>query len=297
MPAMLRRLEENRAFRRMRKRLRRYGRRDRFFRRARAFVPYLGVETRSGVYFVSTRDKNVGRGLVVKGRRKEQTRLGRSLERLGEAGLDRRRGLLLDVGANIGTTAIGAALEHGFERVLAFEPEHDNFLLLRANIAANGLDDRIQAFELALSHDEGDAILDLSPRNAGRHRLVPEGAGRGGKTVRVRTARLDDVLEANGLGADDVDLLWMDVEGHEPHVLTGAPTLLARSVPTVLELSPRDLERTDGLERLVEQVQAAFTHVSDLRHDHTEPLPAGQLERLIDRYAGSSTDVLVYRRA
>jgi hypothetical protein len=38
-------------------------------------------------------------------------------------------------------------------------------------------------------------------------------------------------------------LLWMDVQGHECHVIDGAPALLSRGTPTVMELWPYGMQR------------------------------------------------------
>jgi FkbM family methyltransferase len=280
-------------YKRLRKRVNRHRRRHRFFYDARAFTPCLGAEAGSATYIVSTADKNIGRALVVRGRRKEHRHLALSLALVADAGLDTRRNLFLDVGANIGTTAIAAMADHGFRRVLAFEPAPDNFRLLRANAVLNDLDDRMFMRAVAVSDAETTAILDVRSANAASHWLVPGGTERPGR-ARVPTARLDQLLELTGVGAEDVDLLWIDVEGHEGQVFAGAASLLAIPVPTVFELSPRHLRRAGGLELVLEHVQR-FTHLVDLRHPEAGPLPADRIATLLDRYEGYFTDVLAYR--
>ena len=54
---------------------------------------------------------------------------------------------------------------------------------------------------------------------------------------------LDDLLDEHGIARGDVGLLWMDVQGHERHVLDGAPKLLASGVSLVVELWPYGLRR------------------------------------------------------
>ena len=47
-----------------------------------------------------------------------------------------------------------------------------------------------------------------------------------------------DELAADGVfDPASVGMLWLDVEGHEVHVLAGASTVLAHSPPLVMELS------------------------------------------------------------
>jgi FkbM family methyltransferase len=105
---------------------------------------------------------------------------------------------------------------HGFSSALAFEPEPENFGMLRVNAVANGLDHAVRGFRVGLSDHAGFAELlavhearqvDAEVSNHARH------ARRGGHGRRRR-----------GRPA-------LDVEGHELDVLTGATTLLERSVP------------------------------------------------------------------
>jgi FkbM family methyltransferase len=56
---------------------------------------------------------------------------------------------LFDVGANIGLYSLVAA-KKGL-RVLAFEPESQNFAIMNANVYLNALDDRISTLNVALS--------------------------------------------------------------------------------------------------------------------------------------------------
>lgn len=59
-------------------------------------------------------------------------------------------GVALDIGAHIGAVAIALAVDNPGLRVIAVEPVADNLRLLRANIAANGVEDRIGVFPVAV---------------------------------------------------------------------------------------------------------------------------------------------------
>lgn len=292
---MWRRIRKHRAYKLARTRLRRYTPRDRFFSRAQHFVPYLGVEIEGIRYILSTSDRNVGRSLVVKNDRKEFRQLARALDLLKAQKLGTGRRTIIDVGANIGTTVQPALMKHGFERALAFEPEVTNYALLRANIAINGLDDRVRAYQVALSETTGTALLDVSSSNSGDYWLTDAPDAADGSTVEVRTMRLEDALRDADVSPDAVDLLWMDVEGHEPQVLAGAPGLLDLGVPTVLEFCPRLLDRYGGLALLLDQLRSSFTHLYDLRRPGAEAESTASLDRLVELYAGSFTDLLAFR--
>jgi FkbM family methyltransferase len=128
--------------------------------------------------------------------------------------------VVVDVGANHGFAACWFARRGA--RVLAFEPSPRVFPLLAANVAANGLEDRITAFPEAVAGREGTATLLVTPALGGgmttldpgfaeRHRLPVEAR------VSVRTRSLPAVLRE--LGVDRVRLLKLDCEGSELEIL------------------------------------------------------------------------------
>ena len=71
-----------------------------------------------------------------------------------------------DIGANIGVFSIYAGLRAGIE-VCAFEPAAANYAALCRNIEANRLDDRVQAYCIAISDRTELGKLHLSGTNAG----------------------------------------------------------------------------------------------------------------------------------
>jgi FkbM family methyltransferase len=244
----------------------------------------IGVDVDGISFLVDTADLGVGRSLFVNRSRSELDVLRRVLALAGPA-----RGMLVDVGANIGTTTLAALSLHGFERALAVEPEPANVALLRANAALNGLDERVVIEPLAASDRSGRAMLARHPANSGRHRLR-NGAGR--KTMtEVPTATLDELLERHAIDPAGVGLLWIDVQGHELPVLEGAMRLLDASVPLVLEVT----RSSPGLSGVLGR---RYGRVVDMRSDASmsvaalDALPSALAEA---RSSGRSgvTDVLV----
>ena len=74
---------------------------------------------------------------------------------------------VLDVGANIGYYSVLASLFLGDTgQVLAYEPNPENFTVLKKNIAINNCAN-IQAFQLALSNIDEEGFLYLSADNFG----------------------------------------------------------------------------------------------------------------------------------
>jgi FkbM family methyltransferase len=230
-----------------------------FFGAAGNETPVVAVDCEGLRFLVSTQDPGLGKRLFAKGTRNDMKLLARVMARLDDAGLGRnaRRGVFLDVGANIGTACLVAVTVHGFQRALALEPEPGNFALLRANAALNLLDDRIDSRRLAASAGAGHVELALTPVNSGSHQV--RRAKRGQQSIQVDAVALDGLLEEEGLVAGDVGLVWIDVNGHELEVLRGAKTLLAGTVPLVLEVR----RRTESLEQLL----GVYGYVADLRSD------------------------------
>jgi FkbM family methyltransferase len=199
------------------------------------------------------------------------------------------------VGAHVGTTAIAAVRRFGFGSAVAFEPEIENYRLLRANIALNGLDAQIATFDVAISNRVGTAELKLRPAFGAKHRLLdhPEA---GTTTVAVPVTTLDALAAEGRLDPERAGLLWLDVERHELEVLEGARTLVERAVPVVIEFTPRALRRDRKLDPLTDLLTRHYSHVVDLRQrskDGPELVPVADLPALAAGYGRGFTDLLV----
>ena len=151
--------------------------------------------------------------------------------------------ILFDIGANIGVYALYAALRHPRSRVITFEPEYANLHYLRDNIIANGLQNRIEVYGVALGERTGLSSLhiqDLTP-GAALHTESRESLSttKTGKAVIYRegiyTLTLDDFCKQTGISPN---CLKLDVDGTEPEVLKGALHSLASSTLYSLILEP-----------------------------------------------------------
>lgn len=256
-----------------------------FFNAAAGLTSYLGDDVDGLTFFVSTSDKGRGRLLFTKKTLKEWRPLSRALAHLDALGLGQhsRERVFIDVGANIGTPCIPAVRQHGFRRALALEPEPENFRLLRANVAINLLEDRIESHRVAASRTGGTVQLVLRPGKSGHHSVQPPKPGQ--PSLEVEAVALDHLLRQLTLAPEDIGLLWVDVEGHETEVLLGASTLLRARVPIVVEVT----RRSAALLPLV----APYSHFADLRANG--PVTSiSALERLIVRLRGKdTTDILL----
>jgi FkbM family methyltransferase len=147
---------------------------------------------------------------------------------------------VIDAGANTGVYAVQQARRGA--RVFAFEPNPDCFRRLRKAVQANGVEDRVIAFDRALGAAPGPARLFLPAGVTTMGSLRPEwdpAAAGTGFGVEVET--LEDVLGRQGI--ERVDLLKVDVEGFELDVLRGAGRALRRVERVVVEYHSLDLGR------------------------------------------------------
>jgi len=140
-------------------------------------------------------------------------------------GLIRPGSWAIDVGANIGVFTRRFAEWVGTSgRVLALEPEAENFAALCRHIRQGGIEGLIEPLQAAASAASGMQHLAVNRDHPGDHRLAPEG-------VPVTTHALDDLLAERG--SPDVSLIKIDVQGAEEDVIAGATRTLDRCQPAL----------------------------------------------------------------
>ena len=222
------------------------------------------TKTKEGLYYViNTSDDVIGRSIFINKQSYGSQNLIKALELVGK-----HKSTILDVGANIGTIGI-SGISHGyFAKCMAFEPEPNNFKLLQTNVNINELSEKFELRNEALSNIT-DRVLDfeLSNNNFGDHRVrIKNIPGflheENRKLISVNVNTLDHVLR-------DYDLsecfLFMDTQGHEGHILSGALKLIDASVPIVTEFWPYGLKRSNGLDMFYKALSASkYTTIWDL---------------------------------
>lgn len=268
-------------------------------------TPTLSVKTDGLRLHVSTSDRVVSRETFARGAY-ERPQFERVLHELRTAGLGSAldgRGFL-DIGANIGSATCLALRHYGAGKAWSFEPAPENLRLLRRNVIANGFAEQAQVLAVALSDHDGDVTFELSPAIWGDHRVRVGGtfpdhsselfdeARR--HTIAVPARRLDSLVDAHKIDAGAIGLAWIDVQGHEAHVLAGASALLSAPVPIVCEYWPYALERAGGLERFHALVESSRAEFIDLADPLARPIAVARLRELPARYTGhASTNLLV----
>lgn len=134
-----------------------------------------------------------------------------------------RGGQYVDVGAHLGTHSVWFATLCAATHVHAFEPVGRYAAVVRRNVIANGIDDRVTVHQTGLAAEAGEASNFMSVE----HQIGFVDAARSGVVETFPVRRLDDVVEG------PVGVIKLDVEGMEAQVLRGATRILAEHRPVI----------------------------------------------------------------
>lgn len=154
---------------------------------------------------------------------------------------DIKRGVALDIGANIGNHAI--YFSRHFSSVLAFEPHTRIFELLRFNAK---IADNVVPFHFGLGEADESLALNENPENMGSASVKHKWTADGG-TVKVEIRRLDGL----DLGANAISFMKIDVEGFEASVIRGARDTIRKHQPLLL-MEQLESEFVDGSTESIE---------------------------------------------
>jgi len=140
---------------------------------------------------------------------------------------------ILDVGANVGETALNMSKIAGpGSNVVAIEANSSTFNLLEENCRANPAL-IVNRINVGLSDEEGAmSIKRKTDRNKGADQLMAIDSSIGHDANQVRVKTIDNLIQENLLSSS-IDLIKIDVEGMELQVLKGAKQLLLKSTPTL----------------------------------------------------------------
>jgi FkbM family methyltransferase len=139
---------------------------------------------------------------------------------------------VLDIGANIGLTAIAFSQICPHGRIAAIEPVPRTFEYLRKNVSSAGAHN-VNLFNFAIGNTEGSVLMQGHPSNfacsfVADNYTVPA-TDHFACTVPIK--RVDDIFSE--LSLDRLDLMKVDVEGFELEVFAGARETLNTYKPIV----------------------------------------------------------------
>jgi len=128
---------------------------------------------------------------------------------------------VIDIGANIGFyTLFFTNLVGKTGKVIAFEPEPENFSILKKNIETNSLEN-VTLFQKAVG-SRNELIKMKLTSSGGFHHINDTG------DLEVDCIRLDDYVK-------NANFVKMDAEGYEIEILKGMPNLLQQDITIMSE--------------------------------------------------------------
>jgi len=118
---------------------------------------------------------------------------------------------IIDAGSHIGCVAIYYAKKYPGAKILCFEPDHESYMNSMINAYFNKVD--LDIWNCGISDKTGVVKFNKNVRNPS-YSLVDEN---GTETIAVTS--LDEVIADKEL--EQIDILKLDIEGHEPQAFVG----------------------------------------------------------------------------
>jgi len=180
----------------------------------------------------------------------------------------------LDIGANTGYySALAMSLMKGQGRIVALEPDPEARKYLESTRDANNCE-FMSVVPVAASDRDGVAKLFTNKDNRGDNRLYENDLCSG--VVEVECRQVDDVVQM--LQVKSVDLIKIDVQGFEGHVLQGMLNTVRRSpnVTLLMEFWPW------GLEKAGSDAKEILLTLENLGFSLFELMKGGALQPVVD---------------
>ena len=150
--------------------------------------------------------------------------------------------VFVDVGANIGYYSLIASQRVGRQgKVISYEPDPNNFALLKQNIASNDCPN-VEIFPYALYDKNKSGKLFLSGDNFGDHRIYESPENRESQDIILVNGG-----EHVGRHTQKIDFLKIDTQGAEFFVVNGLKKLIYQNrehIRIVLEFTPFGLRHS-----------------------------------------------------
>lgn len=205
-------------------------------------IEVVKVQVKNISYYICCHNKlEINRGKTLIGEEKVLIYLA---ERMKE------NGVFYDIGANIGTHSIFIGKAFHKVEVIAFEAEKKNYTHLLKNIRFNHCSN-IDCYNIAAGDKQSQEELFLYRKVAGEggNSLVELP----GKTTQtVMQWDLDSFVGINEISPPD--LIKIDVEGYEMHVIKGMKEIISTYSPEILiEIHPKYLIEQFNNERVVHE--------------------------------------------
>lgn len=174
--------------------------------------------------------------------------------------VNNKDGVVIDIGANIGNHSLYFAKK--FKQVIAFEPLPSNCWILKSNLYLNKINN-LMLIEKGLSNINTQMAVDASNRKNTNNSVSEIIEGSNNQIV-VDVAIGDEEIEKLNLDKK-IDVIKIDVEGHEPFVVEGLKKTIEKNKPLIFweAFSKAEADKTKVL--LEQMGYAYFYHITPNR--------------------------------
>lgn len=186
-----------------------------------------------------------------------------------------KRGMIVvNIGANIGYYTLQLAQLVGEEgKVIAIEPEPRNFDLLRKNVVLNGMQNRVELYNVCISDRNGIVRFYLSEKS-NTHTIIPTKTH--ARSILVEGRTIDTFLESY----EKIHFIHLDIEGGEYVIKKGLLHILQRFKPSLfIELHPIPYGNSKAVVEFLRDMQNIGYDVSYVCFASAERISIGDLMR------------------
>jgi FkbM family methyltransferase len=177
--------------------------------------------------------------------------------------------IILDVGANIGITALYYASINTKAQIFAFEPHPETFKRANDNIELNKFKN-IHLFNIGLAQKkESLKLYEVNQKNPGMNRILSDYKNLPFKRINVEI--LDQFCLENNISK--IDFIKIDVEGFEYFVLLGGGEVIQKSKPILfIELDDNNLRENNKSAKELIDLLKKFGYKEFCRADNLMPV-------------------------
>ena len=213
-------------------------------------------------------------------------------------GIDDGAGYFLDLGANIGTTGIYFTKKLAPNlKLLAFEPDPENFKMHRINLMLNDIgDDKATVVNCGLGDKADELKMYRNLENPGANSFIKQDSGT--PIAPVKIIPLDDYLAEHNIAARDVKYIWIDTEGFEAQVLLGAKNLLRENpAPLFVECNLGAWDKSGYFDDMMTLLAEGYSHFILFEGKQTlYPLETLRTLKRSNTFFGRRGDIFLIRK-
>jgi FkbM family methyltransferase len=174
--------------------------------------------------------------------------------------------VIIDIGANIGTTSLFYASINPGARILGFEPHFKTFNRAKENIALNYFEN-IELINMGLGEKaETLKLYEVNSNNPGMNRILTEAKDL--PFSKINIDKLDSVL--NDKQIPKADFIKIDVEGFEYSVLLGSQETLKLKPVLLIELDDDNLKENNKSAKMLIEFLITCGYTNIYRADNLE---------------------------